>query len=117
MCILGEGREAPQQAGPPTPPVQDKQAERQSRESPDALTFQLCWQMYPSLNSDGNGAPQKEVEDNAHQIQPPDHLYRRGTGDKWTPTSTGRCIGLHIQNWGTHRVAKQIDSEICVVGP
>lgn len=76
-----------------TPPhthtrVQDKQAERQSRESPDALTFQLCWQLYPSLNSDGNDAPQKEVEDNAHQIQPPDHLYRRRAGDKWTPTST-----------------------------
>lgn len=25
--------------------------------------------------------------------------------------------GLHIQNWDTHRVAKQIDSEVCVIGP
>lgn len=93
------------------------QMKRQNRKSPAALTLQLCRQLYPSLHSDGNGAPREDVEDNAHQIQPPDHLYRRRAGDERTPASAGSCVDLSTQNWDTHRVAEQIDSEIRVIGP
>lgn len=50
--------------------------------------LQLCRQLYPSLHGDGNGAAREEVEDEAHQVEPPDH-----------------------------RVAEQIDSEVRVIGP
>lgn len=77
--------------------------------------MQLCRQLYPSLHSDSNGAPREEVEDNAHQIQPPDHLYGRRAGDERTPASAG--WDLSTQSWDTHRVAEQIDSEVRVIGP
>lgn len=114
MCS-GEERGAPQQADPPQSAGPSQLKDRAGKAG--ALTFQLCRQLYPSLHSDGNGAPREEVEDNAHQIQPPDHLYRRRAGDERAPASTGRYVGLSIQNWNTHRVAEQIDSEVCVIGP
>lgn len=113
---MGKVRASPQQAAPPQS-AGPSQLKGQSRKSPRALTFQLRRQLYPSLHSDGNDAPRKEIEDNAHQIQPPDHLYRVRTGDERTPASAGRRLGLRTQNWDTHRVAKQIDSEVRVIGP
>lgn len=76
---MGEESGAPEQANSPQS-AGPRQLKRQSRESPGTLTFQLCWQLHPSLQSDGNGAPREKVEDNAHQIQPPDHLYKEELG-------------------------------------
>lgn len=115
-CAVGEVRGVPQQAELPQSPG-PSQMKEQNRKNPRALTLQLYRQLYPSLYSDGNGAPQEDVEDHAHQIQPPDHLYRRRAGDERTAASAGRCLDLSTQNWGTHRVAEQIDSEVRVIGP
>lgn len=83
-CAVGEVRGVPQQAELPQSPG-PSQMKGQNRKSPGALTLQLCRQLYPSLHSDGNGAPREHVQDNAHQIQPPDHLYRRRAADQRTP--------------------------------
>lgn len=114
-CAVGEVRGVPQQADLPQSPG-PSQMKGQNRKSPRALTLQLCRQLDASLQSDGNGAPQEDVEDHAHQIQPPDHLYRRRAGGERTAASAGRCLDLSTHNWGTHRVAEQIDSEVCVIG-
>lgn len=52
----------------------------QGRESPGVPTFHLRRQVCPSLHSYSDGTPHDEVEGNAQQIQPPNHLRGKVNG-------------------------------------
>lgn len=83
---------------------------------PRDLTFNLCRQVRPSLHSYSNDAPGEQVEGNAQQVQPPNHLHgnenrsvrgKQSSPQAWLEAQTGPV--------GTHRVAEQIHSEVRVI--
>lgn len=55
-------------------------AARSGEGEPKGLTFNLRRQVGPSLHSYSNDAAQEEVEGNAQQIQPPNHLHGKENG-------------------------------------